>query len=90
MTTGGDYELLQLFDRLSLYFCMRDVEAGEPAEIQGYRLEPVAPWHVRCQPVPLRRVAGGVLRSSGACCPSRGRRTSCRVTPERVAITVEA
>ena len=49
----GDYELLQLFDRLSLYFCMRDVEAGETAEIQGYRLEPVAPWHVRCHPFPF-------------------------------------
>ena len=49
----GDYELLQLFDRLSLYFCMRDVEAGEAAELQGYRLEPVAPWRVRCDPFPF-------------------------------------
>ena len=49
MSTGR-YELLQLFDRLSLYFCMRDVEAGEAAEIQGYRLEPVEPWHVRISP----------------------------------------
>ena len=24
----ADYELLQLYDRLSLYFCMRDVESG--------------------------------------------------------------
>jgi hypothetical protein len=48
-----DYELLQLFDRLSLYFCMRDAEAGEPAELQGYRLEPVAPWHVRMTPYPF-------------------------------------
>lgn len=57
---GGDpgehrreYELLQLFDRLSLYFCMRDMEAGEPAELQGYRLEPLRPWHVRCHPFPF-------------------------------------
>lgn len=49
-----EYELLQLFDRLSLYFCMRDVEAGEEAELQGYRLEPVAPWHVRMTPFPFR------------------------------------
>src|SRR4030095_14607968 len=42
-----DYELLQLFDRLSLYFCMRD---GEEAELQGYTLSPVAPWHVRLSP----------------------------------------
>jgi hypothetical protein len=48
-----DYELLQLFDRLSLYFCMRDVEAGEPADLQGYRLEPVEPWHVRIAPYPF-------------------------------------
>jgi hypothetical protein len=48
-----DYELLQLFDRLSLYFCMRDLEAGEAAELQGYRLEPVAPWHVRMVPYPF-------------------------------------
>lgn len=49
----GDYELLQLFDRLSLYFCMRDVVAGEPAELQGYRLEPVGPWRVRFEPYPF-------------------------------------
>jgi len=45
-----EYELLQLFDRLSLYFCMRE---GEEAELQGYRLEPVAPWHVRLTPFPF-------------------------------------
>ena len=49
----ADYELLQLFDRLSLYFCMRDVVAGEPAELQGYRLEPVGPWRVRVEPYPF-------------------------------------
>jgi hypothetical protein len=49
----GDYELLQLYDRLSLYFCMRDVEAGEAVELQGYKLEPVAPWHVRIAPYPF-------------------------------------
>jgi Protein of unknown function (DUF3891) len=59
---GGDlgghrdkYELLQLFDRLSLYFCMRDVEAGEQADLQGYTLEPVASWHVRMTPFPFER-----------------------------------
>jgi Protein of unknown function (DUF3891) len=48
-----DYELLQLFDRLSLYFCMRDVVGGEAAEVQGYRLEPVGPWRVRIDPYPF-------------------------------------
>jgi hypothetical protein len=49
----ADYELLQLFDRLSLYFCMRDVEGGEAAELQGYALEPVGPWRVRLAPFPF-------------------------------------
>jgi hypothetical protein len=48
-----DYELLQLYDRISLYFCMRDVEAGEPGEVQGLALEPLGPWHVRVEPYPL-------------------------------------
>jgi Protein of unknown function (DUF3891) len=48
-----DYELLQLFDRLSLYFCMRDLEGGEQAELQGYMLAPVGPWHVRLSPYPF-------------------------------------
>jgi hypothetical protein len=49
----ADYELLQLYDRLSLYFCMRDVEAGEGGEVQGYRLAPLGPWHVRMEPFPF-------------------------------------
>jgi hypothetical protein len=50
-----DYELLQLFDRLSLYFCMRDVETdgGEPVEIQGYTVELLAPWRARIEPFPF-------------------------------------
>ncbi len=48
----GEYELLQLFDRLSLYFCMRDAERGEPepVELQGYTLEAAGPWRVRIAP----------------------------------------
>lgn len=49
----ADYELLQLYDRFSLYFCMRDVDAGEQAELQGYRFEPVGPWRVRMTPYPF-------------------------------------
>jgi hypothetical protein len=52
-TRWDDYELLQLYDRLSLYFCMQDVEAGGPAEIQGFRLEPLGPWRVRLSPYPF-------------------------------------
>ena len=49
----ADYELLQLFDRLSLYFCMRDVVGGEAAELQGYTLEPLGPWRVKLEPYPF-------------------------------------
>ncbi len=49
----ADYELLQLYDRFSLYFCMRDVESGEEAELQGYRFEPLGPWRVRLAPFPF-------------------------------------
>ena len=50
-----DYTLLQLFDRLSLYFSMRDAENGEPApvELQGYTLEADGPWRVRIDPFPF-------------------------------------
>ncbi len=84
----GEYELLQLYDRLSLYFCMRDVEKGEAAELQGYRLEPIAPWHVRMAPYPfgesparfslLRRVLAKSVRTDVL-----------GTEPERVEITIE-
>ena len=32
---------------------MRDVEAGEAGEVQGLRLEPLGPWHVRMAPFPF-------------------------------------
>jgi hypothetical protein len=50
-----DYELLQLYDRLSLYFCMRDVESagGEPVELQGYTLRLVEPWSISIEPFPF-------------------------------------
>ena len=77
-----DYELLQLFDRLSLYFCMRD---GEEAELQGYRLEPVAPWHVRLSPYPFgdgRAVLAAAPRD-----PEERPRRRARHAAERVEIT---
>lgn len=48
-----NYQLLQVWDRLSLYFCLRDVERGESAEITGYRLEPLGPWRVSIEPFPF-------------------------------------
>jgi hypothetical protein len=86
-----DYELLQLFDRLSLYFCMRDCEnggGGDPVELQGYTLELVAAWRVRMSPYPfgdspaqfelVRRVL-----------PKIGRAEVLTTPTERVAITIE-
>ena len=59
------------------------------AEIQGYRLEPVAPWHVRCQPFPFGESPAefSVVRRM---LPKSGAPDILSVTPERVAITVEA
>ena len=49
----AEYDLLQFYDRFSLYFCMKDVEGGEASDLQGYRFEPVGPWHVRLDPYPF-------------------------------------
>ena len=48
-----NYNHLQMFDRLSLYFCMRDVEGGEAATIGDYAIEPVRPWQVTVEPFPF-------------------------------------
>jgi Protein of unknown function (DUF3891) len=82
----SDYDLLQLFDRLSLYFCMRD---GEEAELQGYRLEPVAPWHVRLSPFPFGD-GTGAFSLVRRVIPKNGRVDVLGTAPERVEITVEA
>jgi hypothetical protein len=83
----ADYELLQLFDRLSLYFCMRDVEAGEAAEVQGYKLEPVAPWHVRLEPY-MFGAAPGRFSLLRRVMPKSGMVDVLGTSPERVEITV--
>src|SRR5262245_57204640 len=81
----ADYELLQVFDRLSLYCCMRD---GEEAELQGFRIEPVGLWHVRLSPFPFGEGAVGfsLLRRVIA---KNGRADVLGTAPERVEITVE-
>ena len=90
-----NYELLQLFDRFSLYFCLRDVEHGEAADVQGYAFEPVAPWHVRIDPFAfagdsatfslLRRVL-----PKRAWTEDEFRREFFALAPERMQITIEA
>ena len=79
-----DYELLQLFDRLSLYFCMRE---GDEAELQGYRLEPIAPWHVRLTPFPFEE--GPALFSlTRRRIPKGSRVDLLSAAPEQTAITI--
>ena len=48
----ADYRLLQVYDRLALHFCMRDV-ASQEAELEGYRLAPAGEWRVRIDPYPF-------------------------------------
>ena len=83
-----DYELLQIYDRLSLYFCMRDVEAGEPAEFQGLRLEPLGPWHVRLSPYPFTESPGrfSLVRRL---IPKGTADDVLAVAPQQVGITIE-
>lgn len=84
----AEYDLLQFYDRFSLYFCMRDAENGEAAEVQGYRFEPVGPWHVKLDPYPFgeRPVRFSLLRRV---VPKGGAGELLAIEPERVAITIE-
>jgi len=61
-----NYRLLQIYDRLSLYFCLRDLEGGEPDTLEpvprdyqgaeaALALEPAGPWRVRVDPYPFAR-----------------------------------
>ena len=49
----ADYHRLQVYDRFSLFFCLKDLEAGESDDIGGYRLEPIGPGRVRMDPYPF-------------------------------------
>jgi hypothetical protein len=60
------YKLLQVFDRLSLYFCLRDLDGGqedtlEPVprgvgrEDEALAIEPAGSWCVRIAPFPFAR-----------------------------------
>ena len=90
----ADYHRLQLYDRLSLYFCMRDVENGESSEIGDYRLAPLGPWRVTIDPYPF---ADSPARFSlvRRLVPKRARTPSefpaefFAVKPEPIEITIE-
>ena len=85
----ADYELLQLFDRLSLYFCLRDLEGGEAAELQGYTFEPVGPWRVKLDPFPFAESPGNfsLIRRVIA---KNGGVDVLAAPPQETAITIEA
>jgi len=85
-----DYDLLELYDRLSLYPCMRDVEGGtaEPAEFQGYRLETTGPWRIRLEPFPFVE-SPAVFPLVRRTVPRNGRPDVLAVMPELVEITIE-
>lgn len=59
-----NYRFLQIYDRLSLYFCMKDLDGGEadtikpvPTDYAGAEaeiaIEPIAPWHISMDPFPF-------------------------------------
>jgi Protein of unknown function (DUF3891) len=85
------YELLQLYDRLSLYFCLRDCENGgvDPLELQGYTLELVAPWRVRMTPYPFAE-SPARFELVRRVLPKSGRAEVLATPEERVAITFES
>jgi len=84
-----DYGLLQLYDRLSLYFAMKDVEAGEAAELQGYSLEPLAPWRIRMDPFPFAE-SPARFTMIRRLVPKQGRPDVLAVEPERAELFIEA
>jgi hypothetical protein len=49
----ADYRRLQAYDRLSLVFCMRDLETSDPFELGQLRIEPLGPWRIRVDPFPF-------------------------------------
>jgi Protein of unknown function (DUF3891) len=84
----AEYDLLQFYDRFSLYFCLRDVEAGEEAELQGYRFRPVAPLRVRLDPYPFAEqpVRFSLLRRI---VPKGRAGDLLAIEPERVEVTID-
>jgi Protein of unknown function (DUF3891) len=50
---GHDYELLQVYDRLSLLFCMNDTLSPPPTELMGYQVQPDGDGAVTMSPYPF-------------------------------------
>lgn len=49
----ADYRRLQAYDRLSLVFCMRDLEHEGPFELGALRIEPRGAWRIGVEPYPF-------------------------------------
>jgi Protein of unknown function (DUF3891) len=91
-----DYELLQLYDRMSLHFCMNDTLAPPAGDLMGYRFEPDRAGAVTMTPFPfagaeqrfslLRRVLPHRTWSDGRAF----RRELFAAAPEETAITLRA
>jgi hypothetical protein len=100
-----DYLLLQLYDRLSLYFCLRDAESGEAETLEpvptpdgdtAFRLEPAGPWRVRIAPFPFAAsparftLVRRVMAKRDYAGNADFRRDFFTLAPETVSITMEA
>jgi hypothetical protein len=48
-----DYELLQIFDRMSLLFCTSDTLAPRASEFSGYRFKPAGHGAMSMSPFPF-------------------------------------
>ena len=68
---------------------MRDVEGGEEAEVQGFRLEAVGPWRIRMKPFPFSE-APATFSLVRRVLPKDGQREILALPPERVEIVVES
>jgi hypothetical protein len=58
----ADYRRLQAYDRLSLLFCLRDLETCGPLTIGDLGIEPAGPWAIRVDPFPLEDATTFSLR----------------------------
>jgi Protein of unknown function (DUF3891) len=92
----NDYELLQIYDRLSLLFCMNDTLAPPAGELGGYRFEPDGDGAITMTPFPFdgaeqqfslvrRLVARGEWSN-----PDAFRRDLFATRPEATSITIRA
>ncbi|HEY7732063.1 MAG TPA: DUF3891 family protein [Gaiellaceae bacterium] len=90
----ADYRRLQSYDRLSLVFCMRDLERSEPFNLGPFRVEPRGAWRIAVDPYPLRP-GTGTLSLVRRLVPRQRwtqqafRREFASFAPERVEVVVE-